>query len=369
MAFNKNFDDETGYAASRDLPVIVAQYMQATGKSEEEVAKEILKAQEESKPVKGIVTPEDNGWTDLKKLGLWIKENANADEERNARAREAIAKSWNDYRDRTDPWFRTGLVNAIFGDSSMLNGYYNAMNSNAEAEKNRELQEKINTAMNKSSGNSIEDALNKKENQKWLDEQGYPALDEAFASMEEQANSTGTFTPGDITPSTVAKFVNTAKAIKKKGGDVSKYEHLLNIDEDGNIVSFNYDALKADPNKPKGTKEVKAERDAFLAGIKQRIQNMNVFLKNNPKEKPKYNEMYKSIQDEIQSEMDNGATDIDMSWLGARSKDKPPKTAMEIYKDYAKSVKKLYKNTDKQREAMRIKFPNASDRDITEALK
>lgn len=76
----------------------------------------------------------------LQRLGLWFKENANADEDRNKKARESIAKSWNDYRDSTDPMFRVGLVNAIFGDNSGLNAYYQMQNSNAEAQKNRDFQ-------------------------------------------------------------------------------------------------------------------------------------------------------------------------------------------------------------------------------------
>lgn len=80
----------------------------------------------------------------LSKVGNWIKEKSAEEEERKAREREAIANSWNDYRDRTDPWFRVGLVNAIYGDNSMLNGYYNAMNQNAQNERNREAQNEYN---------------------------------------------------------------------------------------------------------------------------------------------------------------------------------------------------------------------------------
>ena len=152
----------------------IEQILKATGMTEQELAMQILKANEETvnydqpvvpfkksdedfamnddmpnwktyykketKPRKGLVTPEDNGYSDLKRLGLWIKENQNADEERNKKARESIAKSWNDYRDSTDPMFRVGLVNAIFGDNSGLNAYYQMQNSNAEAQKNRDLQ-------------------------------------------------------------------------------------------------------------------------------------------------------------------------------------------------------------------------------------
>jgi len=97
----------------------------------------------ETTPIKGLVTPEDNGWTDLKKLGLWIKDNANADEERNAAARKAVANSVNNWRDNHDEQWRTAMISAIFGDNSLLKDYYSDQKAKSEAQKDRELKAEI----------------------------------------------------------------------------------------------------------------------------------------------------------------------------------------------------------------------------------
>lgn len=136
MAIGKQFDEEMGYAASRELPPAVAQYMKATGKSEEQVAKEIINEDPEwldwttHTKHPGNSTPEDNGWTDLKKLGLGIG--------------RSVSDSWMNHRNNTDPMWRVGLVNAIFGDPSMLGQYYQMQNQNAENEKNRQAQNEYN---------------------------------------------------------------------------------------------------------------------------------------------------------------------------------------------------------------------------------
>lgn len=136
MAIEKQFDEEMGYAASRELPVAVAQYMKATGKSEEQVAKEIINKDPEwldwttHTKHPGNSTPEDNGWTDLKKLGLGIS--------------RSVSDSWMNHRNNTDPMWRVGLVNAMFGDPSMLGQYYQMQNQNAENEKNRQVQKEYN---------------------------------------------------------------------------------------------------------------------------------------------------------------------------------------------------------------------------------
>lgn len=108
----------------KNIDEIMKQYAKDMGMTEDQLASYIL--QEYGEPQKGIVTPDDNGWTDLKKLGL------------------AIGDSWNKHRENTDPMWRVGLVNAIFGDTSMLGQYYQMQNQNAENEKNRQTQEAYN---------------------------------------------------------------------------------------------------------------------------------------------------------------------------------------------------------------------------------
>lgn len=135
MAIGKQFDEETGYAASRDIPPQVLAYMQSTGKTEEEVAEEILEAAKEEEKQPQYTTPEDNGWTDLKKLF------------------GSIGKSVSDYRDTTDPMYRVGLVNAIFGDPSMLGQYYQMQNQNEQNRLNREAQMAYNSQIK-----AVEDA-------------------------------------------------------------------------------------------------------------------------------------------------------------------------------------------------------------------
>ena len=76
----------------------------------------------------------------LQRLGMWLGENKAADEQRNANARAAIADSWNNWRDNTDPQYRVSLVNAMFGDTAPLHAYYQQQNAANEAAKNREFQ-------------------------------------------------------------------------------------------------------------------------------------------------------------------------------------------------------------------------------------
>lgn len=74
----------------------------------------------------------------------WFASNKDADEKRNAAAREAIAKSVNDWRDSHPEQWRVGMVNAMFGDNSLLSQYYAAKHAAEEGEKNRESQKAYN---------------------------------------------------------------------------------------------------------------------------------------------------------------------------------------------------------------------------------
>ena len=74
----------------------------------------------------------------------WFTANKDADEQRNAAARESIAKSVNDWRDSHPEQWRVGMVNAMFGDNSLLSQYYSAKQAAEEAEKNRESQREYN---------------------------------------------------------------------------------------------------------------------------------------------------------------------------------------------------------------------------------
>lgn len=74
----------------------------------------------------------------------WFATNKDADEQRNAAAREAIAKSVNDWRDSHPEQWRVGMVNAMFGDNNMLSQYYAAKHAAEEGEKNRQAQRDYN---------------------------------------------------------------------------------------------------------------------------------------------------------------------------------------------------------------------------------
>ena len=74
----------------------------------------------------------------------WFAANRVADEQRNAAARESIAKSVNDWRDSHPEQWRVGMVNAMFGDNSLLSQYYSAKHAAEEGEKNRQAQREYN---------------------------------------------------------------------------------------------------------------------------------------------------------------------------------------------------------------------------------
>lgn len=74
----------------------------------------------------------------------WFASNKDADEKRNAAARESIAKSVNDWRDSHPEQWRVGMVNAMFGDNSLLSQYYSAKQAAEEGEKNRQAQREYN---------------------------------------------------------------------------------------------------------------------------------------------------------------------------------------------------------------------------------
>ena len=74
----------------------------------------------------------------------WFASNKDADEQRNAAARESIAKSVNDWRDSHPEQWRVGMVNAMFGDNSLLSQYYSAKQAAEEGEKNRQAQREYN---------------------------------------------------------------------------------------------------------------------------------------------------------------------------------------------------------------------------------
>ena len=74
----------------------------------------------------------------------WFAANKDADEQRNAAARESIAKSVNDWRDSHPEQWRVGMVNAMFGDNSLLSQYYSAKQAAEEGEKNRQAQREYN---------------------------------------------------------------------------------------------------------------------------------------------------------------------------------------------------------------------------------
>lgn len=133
MSVNKNFEYETGYFGEDGIPETVKEYMKATGKTLEEVAKEIVDSNLSNEPKQEVIEPEteveteevDEGPGLLKRIGLGIMD---------------IPKSVSDWRDTHDDMWRVGLVNAMFGDNSTLNNWYANQNAMKEAEKNREFQ-------------------------------------------------------------------------------------------------------------------------------------------------------------------------------------------------------------------------------------
>lgn len=88
-----------------------------------------------------------------------------------------IKESVKDYRTKTDPMYRMGLVNSIFGDNSMLNNYYQMQNANKQAEENRKAQQEYNTMIK-----SMEEAK--------LNQQKYNAAEKELAENLQKPNRT-----------------------------------------------------------------------------------------------------------------------------------------------------------------------------------
>jgi hypothetical protein len=96
----------------------------------------------------------------------WYGANKEADEQRRASEREAIANSVNDWRDSHPEQWRVGMVNSIFGDNSMLSQYYAAENAAKESEKNRQNQSEYNQYLkeyDRANAQKEQDAAYKKE--------------------------------------------------------------------------------------------------------------------------------------------------------------------------------------------------------------
>jgi hypothetical protein len=90
-----------------------------------------------------IIAKENEGWTNAE-IAEWFAANRDADKQRRASEREAIANSVTDWRDSHPEQWRVGMVNSIFGDNSMLSQYYAAENAAKESEKNRQSQSEYN---------------------------------------------------------------------------------------------------------------------------------------------------------------------------------------------------------------------------------
>jgi len=83
-----------------------------------------------------------------------------------AAAGESVANSVNDWRDSHPEQWRVGMVNALFGDNSMLSQHYAAKNAAEESEKNREAQNEYNEYLkeyDRANAQKEKDAAYKKE--------------------------------------------------------------------------------------------------------------------------------------------------------------------------------------------------------------
>lgn len=92
--------------------------------------------------------------------------NKEADEQRRASERAAIANSVNDWRDSHPEQWRVGMVNAMFGDNSLLSQYYSSKNAAEESEKNRQNQNEYNQYLkeyDRANAQKEKDAADKKE--------------------------------------------------------------------------------------------------------------------------------------------------------------------------------------------------------------
>lgn len=102
----------------------------ATGLSEDELASL-------------IIAKEKEGWTNSE-IAEWFAANRDADKQRRASERASIVNCVNDWRDSHPEQWRVGMVNAMFGDNSMLSQYYASKNAAEESEKNRQNQSEYN---------------------------------------------------------------------------------------------------------------------------------------------------------------------------------------------------------------------------------
>lgn len=295
MAIGKQFDEEKGYAASREIPAAVAQYMKATGKSEEQVAKEIINEDPEwldwrthtSQP--GNSTPDDNGWTDLKKLGL------------------GIANSWEDHRNNTDPMWRVGLVNAIFGDPSMLGQYYQMQNANEQAERNRILQNAYNEQI-KSQSKAEEDALKNAQAEK--------TFRDTVAGLQDTGKELSN------------REKNMVMTAYNELSDVSKAKYSKTM-EDLGLVTVEQTAPGASANEQSSVRKYKTELDQKYT--KDEVQNRKaeiVMMENGPKKLAKAKELNQLILDNqanVEGGLGNGFSPEELKKFGTVAAKQPKK--------------------------------------------
>ncbi len=99
----------------------------------------------------------------LDRFTSWYAANKDADEQRKAAERAAIANSVTDWRDSHPEQWRVGMVNSIFGDNNMLSQYYAAKQAAEEGEKNRESQREYNEYLKEYDRAQLEEEKAKRE--------------------------------------------------------------------------------------------------------------------------------------------------------------------------------------------------------------
>lgn len=294
MAIGKQFDEETGYAASRataEIPAAVAQYMKATGKSEEQVAQEIINEDPEwldwttHTNYPGNSTPEDNGWTDLKKLGL------------------SIGNSWMNHRNNTDPMWRVGLVNAMFGDPSMLGQYYQMQNQNEQNERNRILQNAYNEQM-KAQSKAEETALKNAQAEK--------TFRDTVAGLQDTGKELSN------------REKNMVMTAYNELSDVAKAKYSKTMEDLGLVTVEPDESVAAQQNAPRyGTDIVQKYTKDDVENLKAEIKMMP----NGPEKKAKAEELNQTIlenQANVEGGLGDGFTPEELKKFGTVAA-KPPK--------------------------------------------
>lgn len=264
----------------------------------------------------------------------WFAANKDADEQRNATARESIAKSVNDWRDSHPEQWRVGMVNAMFGDNSLLSQYYSAKQAAEEGEKNRQAQREYNQYLKEYDRNKAltdEFRADKVEYSKLQKERATAdprtkvVIDEQMKNIEDTYKNTpyASYFNAENT-SKMDKASNAAakreaqrstlkmhvKALLDKAKSPDEKMKIINDARDLNTLYGNFNAYNEAGFENPWTEEDLAELAKYAEGVETtqdalRKNTQNNLIKDVNEEREKKKEAQKTY-DELKAKIDKG---------------------------------------------------------------